>query len=123
MRSCLRSLAPLGFVALALVSLGCGSKDEELQAMAVPTSTGIPMAPPGAVGADVDPKPVPRPPRPNRSEGIEQKIDPKPGNTLEPTPPSEPVIPPSPFGTPPDPDDDEPTPPVTTKKKPQGTKI
>lgn len=90
--------------------------------MAVPTSTGIPMAPPGALGADVDPKPVPRPPRPNRSEGIEQKINPEPGKPGEPTTPSEPVIPPSPFGTPPDPDD-EPAPPVTTKKKPQGTKI
>lgn len=99
------------------VASGCWGKDEELQAMAVPTSTGIPIAPPGAVGADVDPTaPRPRGLRAPRTEELEQKINPEPGK------PAEPVIPPSPFGAPPDPDD-EPVAPPTTKKKPQGTKI
>lgn len=96
---------------------GCTPKDEEIQASAAPTTTGIPMGAPGAVGARVEAPPPTPGPRVPRLEGLEQKINPGPTPTVAPTP----VIPPSPFGTPPEDDPLDPEP--TTKKKPKGTKI
>jgi len=98
------------FLPVAFAIVGCTHGDEDLPATAVPTTTGIPISAPGAVGAQVEPPAPPTLPRPPRSEGIEQKINPGP----------EPVIPPSPFGSPPD---EDPPPSTTTKKKPKGTQL
>lgn len=98
---------------VAIVVSGCLATDEDISATAVPTTTGIPMGAPGAVGVRVDSAAAtagPRLPHSPPSNHIEEKINPGPGH--------EPVIPPSPFGSPPDDD-----PPTTTKKKPKGTKI
>jgi hypothetical protein len=99
---------------VAFVALGCMAADEDIPAAAVPTTTGIPIGAPGAVGARVEPPAPPAILRAPRSNGIEQKINPDP----LPEPGHEPIIPPSPFGSP---QDDGPA--VTTKKKPKGTKI
>ncbi|MBK9263715.1 MAG: hypothetical protein IPM54_28415 [Polyangiaceae bacterium] len=111
MRSRLRPFAPAVVFFVSFAGLGCIGGDEETPATAVPTTTGIPMGAPGAVGAHVEPPPPPSLPRPPRSEGVEQKINPGTG--------PEPVIPPSPFGSP---LHDEP-PSTTTKKKPKGTAL
>lgn len=74
------------------------------------------MGAPGAVGARIEIS-TPAVPRIPRVEGIEQKINPGP----TPTTTVDPVVPPSPFGTPPEDDPFAPQP--TTKKKPKGTKI
>lgn len=93
--------------------------DDEIPASAAPTTTGIPMGAPGAIGARVEPLATAVVPRVPRLEGVEQKINPVP--TPTPTTTADPVVPPSPFGTPPD--DDPLAPEPTTKKKPKGTKI
>lgn len=102
---------------VAFTATGCMGSDDDLVASAVPTTTGIPVGAPGAVGARVE-QPAPVMPYGPRTEGIQEKINPVP-------PPAktgpEPVIPPSPFGVPPDDEDPQPVPPPTKKQK--GTKI
>jgi hypothetical protein len=103
---------PPAFFVVAAIALGCVGTEEDISATAAPTTTGIPIGAPGAVGARVEPNvAVAIPPREPSTNGIEEKIEPGPGH--------DPVIPPSPFGSP---QDDDP-PPLTPKKKPKGTKI
>lgn len=110
---------------LALVpALGCGSRDDDGPAAAMPTATSIPMGAPGAEGARFEPAALPKPPK---SSSIRQKINPDnpdapPVPVPEPEESSDPLTPPSPFGTP----APEPTPihpPVPPMKQPKGTKI
>ena len=116
MRIRLLPRAPFGLFVVAFAAIGCMANDDDLQAAAAPTTTGIPIGAPGAVGARLEaPTPAAFPYKP-RTETIEEEINPKP---VQP-PSTAPVIPPSPFGEPPDDEDPPPTPPT---KKQKGTKI